>query len=173
MRLSEARLLKKENVDFERGVLRIFESKGHKDRMVYLPEDGIKTLSDYRYRIEKELPGSPWLFPGLKPGKPISGATIERKFRECWILTPYAATADKAPTVHCLRHAFVVTRINDWMENGVELQTMLPYLSSYLGHETPAETFYYYHLVNKAFSIIKRKDNVSLRVIPEVSRYEE
>jgi len=49
---------------------------------------------------------------------------------------------------------------------------MLPYLSRYLGHKNPLETFYYYHLVKKAFAIINEKDTVSVRVIPEVILYE-
>lgn len=50
---------------------------------------------------------------------------------------------------------------------------MLPYLSRYLGHKSPDETYYYYHLVSKAFDVIRSKDSVSSKVIPEVSPYEE
>ena len=47
LRLSEARLLKKEDVDFDRGILTILKSKGHKDRLVYLPPDGKQMLVNY------------------------------------------------------------------------------------------------------------------------------
>jgi len=50
---------------------------------------------------------------------------------------------------------------------------MLPYLSRYLGHKSPDETYYYYHLVEKAFDTIREKDTVSGKVIPEVVPYEE
>jgi integrase len=171
--LSEARLLKKEDVDFDKGVLTILESKGRKSRLVYLPPDGITVLSDYLTQIEKELPGSPWLFPGRFADKPLLGSSINRRFKDCWNRLPFADKTDKCPTIHCLRHAFVVERMNDWMQSGVDLQEMLPYLSNYLGHKTPSETFYYYHLVNKAFAIVKEKDKVSDRVIPEVLLYED
>ena len=49
---------------------------------------------------------------------------------------------------------------------------MLPYLSKYLGHKSPSETFYYYHLVNKAFDVIRLKDTTVKHVIPEVIPYE-
>ena len=75
-------------------------------------------------------------------------------------------------SVHCLRHAFVIKRMNLWMENDISLKVMMPYLSSYLGHSTPLETYYYYHQVEDAFTILQKKDVVSSQVIPEVC-YEE
>jgi len=59
------------------------------------------------------------------------------------------------------------------MLQGLDIGKMIAYLSKYLGHKTPSETFYYYHLVKKAFAIIKEKDTVSSRVIPEVIPYED
>ena len=39
--------------------------------------------------------------------------------------------------------------------------------------KSPDETYYYYHLVEKAFDTIREKDSVSGKVIPEVIPYEE
>ena len=47
---------------------------------------------------------------------------------------------------------------------------MLPYLSKYLGHTDPQETFYFYHMVSDAFRILKAKDTESSDIIPEVRR---
>jgi integrase len=172
MRLSEARFLKKEHVDRENGVLAIYESKGHKDRLVYLPKDGIGVFRKYLRDIEKIIPNTPWVFPGNTPDKPISYNPVENRFNECWSRLPFAANTNKHPTPHCLRHAFVVERLNEWMLQGIDTQKMLVHLSKYLGHTSPQETHYYYHLVQKAFAIIKEKDTVSRRVIPEVIPYE-
>ncbi|MEE5991462.1 MAG: site-specific recombinase, partial [Lachnospiraceae bacterium] len=76
--------------------------------------------------------------------------------------------SDKKPTVHCLRHAFVIKRLNLWMESDIPLRVMMPYLSSYLGHSGPMETYYYFHQVRDAFQTVRRKDKISMRVIPEV-----
>jgi integrase len=160
-------------VDFDKGILAIYKSKGHKDRLVYLPPDGRRMLNDYRLYIEKAAPLSPWLFPGHDTGTPLSAAAIQCRFKEFWNSLPFSANADKTPTPHCLRHAFVVERLNDWIQRGLDTQKLLPYLSKYLGHKTPSETFYYYHLVDNAFSAIKEKDTISGRVIPEVYTYEE
>ena len=80
---------------------------------------------------------------------------------------------DRHPTPHCLRHAFVVERVNDWILQGIDTNEMLPYLSRYLGHKSPEETYYYYHLADNAFDVIRKKDSLSRRVIPEVVPYED
>jgi integrase len=173
MRLSEAQLLKKEYADLDNGVLTIFASKGHKDRLVYLPQDGIGVIAEYLRRIKEIVPDSPWMFPGENPSHPISHVAVENHFKKCWLKLPFATNANKHPTPHCLRHAFVVERLNDWMLRGIETQQMLAYLSKYLGHKSPSETFYYYHMVQEAFSVIKEKDKVSKRVIPEAIPYDD
>ncbi len=173
MRLSEARLLKKEHVDLDKGILTIYASKGRKDRLVYLTPDGIGVFAEYLRRIEAAMPDSTWAFPGIDASKPISYSPVELRFNECWSKLPFAANTNKHPTPHCLRHTFVVERMNEWMLQGVDTKQMIVHLSKYLGHTSPAETHYYYHLVKKAFTIIKEKDAISGRVIPEVVPYED
>lgn len=45
---------------------------------------------------------------------------------------------------------------------------MMPYLSRYLGHVGPTETFYYYHQSLDAMAIVRERDTVLARVAPEV-----
>jgi len=173
LRLSEVRLLKREHLNLEEGTLTILQSKGRKDRLVYLPQDGIAMLSAHLEYVDMKMPTSEWLFPGQAANGTVSPTGISRTFTKCWMQLPHAAKTTKRPSVHCLRHAFVVERLNDWMARGIDLQEMLPYLSSHLGHASPSGTFYYYHLVSKAFDVVRQKDKVSMRVIPEVLAYEE
>ena len=83
-------------------------------------------------------------------------------------MTPYSGNSVHTPTVHSLRHTFVVNRINTWIQEGKDLSHMMPYLSKYLGHRTAEETHYYYHLAAAATEIIRAHDIQSQRVIPEV-----
>ena len=39
----------------------------------------------------------------------------------------------------------------------------------YLGHESVENTYYYYHQIESAFKIVRQKDQLSDRIIPEVS----
>jgi len=63
LRPSEARLLRKENVDLVRGVLYIEESKGHKDRAVVVSDDLLCLMRKYLPRVTKIYPNCPFFFP--------------------------------------------------------------------------------------------------------------
>jgi integrase/recombinase XerD len=174
LRISEARKLTLETVDLEKGTLSIYQSKGHKDRIVYIPEDLSDLCKEYLVVMQDIYGLTPeWFFPARDPNKKLSVCTIDKKFREFWAKTPYSSGCDHNPTVHSLRHSFVVKRMNLWMENDIDLNAMMPYLSNYLGHSSVDDTFYYYHQIDSAFKIIKKKDISSAIIIPEVDHDEE
>ena len=151
-------------------MIRIMHSKGHKDRKVYLADDLTELLQIYTVSMKTVYNcKSEWFFPAREAEKCLTNGTIDSQFRKRWAKTPYAAGCDRNPTVHCLRHSFVVKRMNLWMEEGIPLKERLPFLSKYLGHTSPDETFYYYHQVDTAFRIVRNHDKTGVRVIPEVS----
>lgn len=59
------------------------------------------------------------------------------------------------------------------MAENISLQEMMPYLSSYLGHKGPMETYYYYHQIEEVFKTVRNKDITSYLVIPEVLQNED
>ena len=168
LRVSEARKLKIENIDFEKNTAIILRSKGDKDRLIYIADDVCDMCLDMinvlrnKYNFYSE-----YLFPSSNPNIPLQVSAINKKFQEFWKKT--SVTSDfRHPTVHSLRYSFVVTRMNLWMENGVNLTAMMPYLSKYLGHESAENTYYYYHQIESAFKIVRQKDLLSGSIIPEV-----
>jgi integrase len=169
LRNAEAASLRVSNVDWNLGTAVIYNSKGRKDRIIYFSEDIVRIGKSYLSYLQSALGYEPyWLFPGLDPGDQSSSGTVTARFREFWMQTSFAETCEKNPTVHALRHTFVVFRINGWMEQGMNLNVLMPYLSKFLGHKSPGETFYYYHQVLEAFSVIREKDAIAKSVIPEV-----
>jgi len=173
MRLSEGVGLGLKQVDLKSGRIQVLQSKGRKDRVVYMSDDLKEYCSCYAEALRAHVADTAWLFPGKNPEIPMHKSIVCRKFRQFWEMTPYAATCDKPPTTHSLRHGFVVDKMNEWMAQGKDLGVLVPYLCKYLGHHSPKETFYYYHQVQQAFSIIREKDKMSPIVIPEVADYEE
>jgi len=172
LRLSEACSIRVSDVDFEKGTLFLKEgTKKGKGRVVYLTEELLELVMKTIQDNKKYLGFEPyWLFPGYDPIKHISIHTVDKRFNISWAKTPFAATCEKKPTVHSLRHTFVVKRMNLWMEQGLDLNVMLPYLSGFLGHKTFQETYYYYHSILEAYRIIRTKDTVADDIIPEVKR---
>ncbi len=62
-------------------------------------------------------------------------------------LTQTAGLAARSPRCrprpHDLRHAYAFRTLLEWYRDGVDVQARLPLLSTYLGHVTPASTFWY------------------------------
>lgn len=171
LRITEACRLSVSDVDLEQGILTILDGKGNRDRMVYLSEDMRLLCLAYFRHICQELGCTPeWFFPGADLRSPVSDGTVRQRFDDCWNQTSFADCCDRKPTVHGLRHTYVVTRINLWMEQGLDFEHMLPYLSKFLGHKSYSNTHYYYHYAEAAAQTIRKKDTVSDRVIPEVMR---
>jgi len=173
LRLSEGCYLKRTSVNLQNGCLSIYQSKGQKDRVVFLSEDMLQMCKSYDRLMQEWVPDREWFFPGRDESKPFSKTSIDKKFGEFWDRTAYGGKVDKKPTVHSLRHTYVVTKMNEWMKEGRKFEAMLPYLSRYLGHTSVDETQYYYHQVVSAFEIIRKHDRVAGKVIPEVGAYED
>ena len=172
MRNSEACDLKTENVDLEKGIITIYHSKGDKDRIIYLSDDMKELLKEYLKYLTETLGCYPvWFFPARDPHKHIHKSTLDRRFNRIWDQTLYAGTVNRKPTVHSLRHSYVVDRMNSWLSEGKDFDTMMPYLSRYLGHSSINESMYYYHLSEDANRFIRKNDPTAKNVIPEAGKY--
>ena len=55
----------------------------------------------------------------------------------------------------------------NWKDRSICFQQLKTGTEVRLGHKSPDETFYYYHQVLEAFSVIRNKDTVANNVIPE------
>lgn len=172
LRRSEVVKLLRDNIHVDNGMIEIFHSKGDKDRIVYMPEDLRQMCLSYQKYIDTECPQSKWFFPGKDPNNPFASSTLDVNFQRYWAKTSFSVENGKHPTIHSLRHTFVVDKMNEWMASGVDLKTMLPYLSKYLGHASIDNTLYYYHLVDKAFRAVRESDEYFSKLIPEVTDYE-
>ncbi|MCA1680010.1 MAG: tyrosine-type recombinase/integrase, partial [Actinobacteria bacterium] len=52
-------------------------------------------------------------------------------------------TAAVHPRAHDLRHSFAVHTLIDWQRSGVQIDERISALSIYLGHVSPADTYWY------------------------------
>ena len=173
LRLSEGCYLRRACADLKNGYIRILQSKGNKDRLVLLADDVRAMCKTYDMLMQNVAPNREWFFPGRHLDRAIRRTSVDKKFGAFWNRTPFAGTVDRRPTVQSLRHTFVVNKMNEWMETGVDTGVMMPYLSRYLGHSSIVETQYYFHTIEQAFPIIRRHDAISDSIIPEVVTYAE
>jgi integrase/recombinase XerD len=49
----------------------------------------------------------------------------------------------RQPCLHSLRHGFAINRLLAWHKDGVDVRAWMPHLSTYLGHVSPVESYWY------------------------------
>jgi integrase/recombinase XerD len=137
LRISEAVRLKPYAIDSKRMVIRVEQGKGQKDRYVMLSPKLLQTLRDYWRAVRS----TDWLFPGERPGEPITRCAVERVCQSARRLAGIA----KPVTPHSLRHAFAV----HLLESGTDVRT----IQLLLGHRSLATTARYLRIAtNKVCS---------------------
>lgn len=169
LRVNEALKLRINDYDEINKSLTVIHAKGNKDRIVYLADDMNQLLRTY---LNSRKRSSPFIFYGNDINKPHTYGVVSKTFRKRWMETEFYANTGKNPTVHSLRHYFVIKRINLWASEGISINSMILYLSKHLGHASPNETYYYYHLINDSLKIMSKKD-ITGRKIMESIKYEE
>jgi hypothetical protein len=58
--------------------------------------------------------------------------------------------------------------LNRWATDGVDVNSMLPYLSRYMGHSCIESTDYYLHLVPEFFHTFSEKVRPTETLLPEL-----
>lgn len=151
LRVSEARLLRVEDVDLAAGVLQLRDAKGGKDRQVPVSGPLRARLADYDARVAGHRSRGEWFFPG-RNGQPLTLGNIEKNFRRfLWQARISHGGRGHGPRVHDLRHAFVINNLRLWFAHGQNVAALLPVLQTYLGHSSIADTTYYLRLTAESY----------------------
>lgn len=169
LRSSEARLLKLDDVKLDSGKIIIRESKGWKARIIYMSRDLLDVCREYHAMMESLIPRREVFFPN-KNGKVFNKSTIDVWFHEFWNHLPEAASITGNPArVHDLRHVYAVDRLNGWVRENRNINTLYPYLSEYMGHSNYADTDYYLSLVESFYPEMEsRLSEFNDDILPEV-----
>ena len=150
LRLGEIVSLMLSDLDLERGLLEIRDTKFFKSRRLPLAPSAINVLSAYlNARAAAGAPTAPdapvWWSP-LRRCAYSYGMTeklLVRVMRRAGLKPPQG---QRGPRVHDLRHSFVANRMMQWYRDGVDPQTLLPHLATYLGHKDIRSTLAYLNI---------------------------
>ena len=169
LRASEARLLKRSDMNLTTGEVVIRESKGWRRRIVYVSLDLLDNLKEYDATMENHLPGREPFFPN-RQGAFYSSGVLDSWFHEFWDPLQKASTiTGSSARVHDWRHTHLTDRLNLWVHEGRDVNALYVYLSEYAGHTSFAETDYYLHLVPGFYpEIEKRMAAANQYILPEV-----
>lgn len=144
LRIGEAIKLECGDIDWAEGVLLIRESKFGKSRLVPLHPTSMAVLADYARERDQRQPRSagPSFFVS-RTGARLYYAVVSQAFRQLVNHAGVGVGAPSAPRLHDLRHTFAVTTLLGWYRDGGDVQSRIPWLSTYLGHREPASTYWY------------------------------
>lgn len=140
LRISEALNLRINDIDSKRGVLRISQAKGKKDRYAPLSTTVLDVLKVY-WKVYRP---TSWLFPGKATDRPMTSRTIQNLCR------PAAEKAglSKPVTTHTMRHCFAT----HLLEDGTDLRT----IQHLLGHRGMSTTAIYLHVAGSTLASARR-----------------
>jgi site-specific recombinase XerD len=150
LRIGEIASLKLGDLETEAGLLDIRETKFFKTRRLPLAASALSILHEYlQARAASGAPTTPdapmWWNSMYRCGysRRTIKALLTGVMRQVGLKPPQGR---KGPRVHDLRHTFVAHRMMQWYCEGIDPQTRLPHLATYLGHKDIASTLVYLHI---------------------------
>lgn len=141
LRVSEVVRLRPEDLDHDRGLLRVRCGKGSKDRFTLLSRKAVKAVD--RHLLFRDETAGPWLFPGGRKGRHLTTRSVQKTVARA----AARAKIRKRVTPHVLRHSFAT----HLLEAGTDLR----YIQKLLGHASSRTTEIYTHVSNRDLSRIR------------------
>jgi integrase len=172
LRVREIVSLTIRDINLQDGTIEIRETKFFKYRRLPLAANVLAAVKDYLgARQEAGAPTNPesHLFWNQKNGRRYSFGGVRillvGVLRRAG-LKPSAGR--RGPRIHDLRHTMASHRLRNWYEEGINPESKLPYLATYLGHEDISSTLVYLHitpeLMHTASERFRKKGAAALAV---------
>ena len=157
LRPGEASRLAPADVSFGDAVLTVWRSKRQKSRHVPLSTSTVDALADYD-AMRRRLHASPTSFFVNRNGAPIGPNALDGEFGRLLARAgvPRRQTP-RRPRLGDLRHSFATRTLLGWHRDGLDVQAMLPRLSTVLGHVGPASTYWYLSAAPELLALVAER----------------
>jgi integrase len=141
MRPGEPINLLREDVDLINKVIHIKDTKRHANRLVNINDDLFNLLRDFDLKMRSRK----WFFctPNNKQLKIYWGSNM---LCTSWIHSGLGIRKS-TPRQYDFRHNACSRVLQNWLDEGKEIMTMIPYLQAHMGHCHIQDTLYYLHLL--------------------------
>ena len=157
MRVGEVLALDDGDLDLESGVITAI-GKWSKQREVPVHPSTVAALREYQHARDCYRPTRPTASLFITSyGQRLTKGAFGFSFRELIAEVGLEGAGERdRPRPHDLRHAFAVRTLINWHRAGVDIRRELPRLSTYLGHVSPADTFWYLQAVPELLALAAR-----------------
>lgn len=177
LRVGETVALMMKDVDLDGGILFLKRTKGDKQRLVPMHQTLTSILKRYCLAMGLIGKAEASLFPSVIQEVPLSVKAASNKFN---VILKYAsismkgrAKRERGPCLHCLRHVFAFKSFAEAEKSGRTIDTSVPYLSIYLGHDSLKETESYLKFSSELYpEAMELFEDYTLQIFPEVA-YDE
>ena len=155
LRIHEALLLQKCDVDVEKGILHIRRGKNDRERITPMSASLTSACQNFIDSAHNDTPDDAAFF-FAKSRVAYTRSAVNRQFRNLlWdIGIPYLGSK-AGPRVHDVRHTFICHNMQRWAEQGIPIHSKLSILSKYVGHTSVSATQWYLRLTAEVFPHIR------------------
>lgn len=159
LRPSEACRLEVGDVDLVGGVLTVRETKFRKSRLVPVHPTTTQALTSYAsFRDAAEAGSRSARFFRTERTPALTADAVYATFSRLRDHLGWTGQGRaRRPRVYDLRHTFAVRRLLGWYADGVDVNSRILALSTYLGHAGVADTYWYLSAVPELMAIASQR----------------
>ena len=167
LRISEAIALDVDDVDWTSGVLTVRRGKLGKARLLPLAESTQAQLTSYAKERDRWLGTRPTSFFVSDHGQRLTDGAAQYHFA---ILSQRLGLRPaqrfhrhgRGPRLHDLRHTFAVQTLLNWYRTGKDPAREMIQLTTYLGHASPENTYWYIEAVPELMELAAQRSSAAL-----------
>mgnify|MGYP005775574033 CR=1 FL=1 len=148
MRIGEVLNLTIDDYDSYNRLFHLKQTKNNQERIIVLTEQLNNLINDYVIKFNYKFKLNNKLFD-------ISLTSIENYFDKLLNLSKIIKT-DNGPRIHDLRHTFIVHLIEKFINEGMDLNVMLPIIQAHIGHQSLNSLSYYFQVTNDLLNIVNK-----------------
>lgn len=169
LRISEALLLKTEDVHLDEAYLVLHGTKNSSDRMVPFSRTVSEALRQYSCYRNSVFGLNTKYFFARAGNAHWSNRTAYGRFRRI-LARANIPHSEQGPRLHDFRHTFSIHTLAEMSSQGLDLYCSLPILSRYLGHMSLEATEQYVRLTAEIYpEMLRQANSLCAYVFPEVS----
>ena len=165
MRVGEALRLDRADIDWDQAVIEVRNTKFTKGRDLPVTPSTIEALQAYLQRPDRPSSTSHRLFVSLA-GTPVFYTDFHKTFTDAVNAARIGRDTPIRPRIHDLRHSFALRTVVAWYRQGLDVEAVLPRLSTYLGHREPRYTYHYLTAAPELLAAAAVRLEASMAVIP-------
>lgn len=145
LRPNEGRELMISDIDLKDKTILIRKNKNRKERIIPFSDDVYEMIKSYLQKAARFNLNSPYLFSSPN-NDGYKSKWLRLELLKLWDMVKDPSNTSRV-RVYDLRHRFATTLMMKFIDEGADLNNVLPYMSSYMGHSSFEETAYYIHLL--------------------------